>query len=198
VQNKTKKQFGDIELFRAIIIFLSTNIYLFLKMKSYFKKQKKEIKNLHKKYEEYLKNEYGKRNYSLNLSNPNNFVDGIYYHQTNSEEEKDNIAKNGFDETRVFNSNCGVGRGLYLGRDKQALINFYSTNLNKPKDFILKIKGDFNFFNLLDNQSFLQKYREGLKEKILSMGYDGIRYYDPDATGEEFVLFNYSKILIEK
>jgi hypothetical protein len=28
----------------------------------------------------------------------------------------------------------------------------------------------------------------------IEMGYDGIRYYDPLATGEEFVLFNRSKI----
>ncbi len=26
------------------------------------------------------------------------------------------------------------------------------------------------------------------------MGFDGIRYYDPQATGEEFVLFNTEKV----
>lgn len=163
-----------------------------------FELQKNEIKDLHKKYEGYLNTEYAGRNYFCFLSNPDNFTDGIYYHQTNSYEEKEAIIKNGFDENKVNNRNCGVGRGLYLGRDKQALLNFYSDNINKPRDFIVKFKGSFNFLNLLDDVVFLRENKNNPEEKVLSMGYDGIRYYDPDATGEEFVLFNHSKILIEK
>ena len=78
------------------------------------------------------------------------------------------------------------------------MINFYSEDLYCPQDLALKIKGDFNFFDLLDDQNFLRENKDNLEEKVLSMGYDGIRYYDPDATGEEFVLFNYSKILFGK
>jgi len=163
-----------------------------------FETQKNEVKNLHKKYEEYLNLEYAGRDYSLNLSNPDNFVDRIYYHQANSQEERESILKNGFDENKVSNSHCGAGRGLYLGRDKKALTNFYIADINKPQDFTLKIIGDFNFLDLVGNQKFLQENKDSLEEKVLSLGYDGIRYYDPDATGEEFVLFNYSKILIEK
>jgi len=51
---------------------------------------------------------------------------------------------------------------------------------------------------LLDDQNFLRENKDNLEEKVLSMGYDGIRYYDSEATGEEFVLFNYSKILFGK
>ena len=160
--------------------------------------QKIEIKNLHKKYEEYLDSEYAGRDYSLNLSNPDNFVDGVYYHQANSEKEKKGIIANGFNINKIKKSNCGLGKGLYLGRDRQALVNFYSEDMNNPIDFTLKIKGDFNFLNLLDNQDILLENRENIEERVLSMGYDGVRYYDPDATGEEFVLFNQSKILIEK
>ncbi|MDP3245074.1 MAG: hypothetical protein Q8M83_05480 [bacterium] len=163
-----------------------------------FKVQKDEIKKLHKKYEGYLKAEYSGRDYFCYLSNPKNFIDGVYYHQANFKEENKDIIKNGFDETKVSRSNCGAGRGLYLGRDKNALINFYSNDINNPQNFVIKIKGDFNFLDLLDNQEFLQKNKNEIEGKVLSMGYDGIRYYDPDATGEEFVLFNYSKILIEK
>ena len=163
-----------------------------------FETQKNEVKNLHKKYEEYLNLEYAGRDYSLNLSNSDNFVDRIYYHQANSQEERESILKNGFDENKVSNSHCGAGRGLYLGRDKKALTNFYIADINKPQDFTLKIIGDFNFLDLVGNQKFLQENKDSLEEKVLSLGYDGIRYYDPDATGEEFVLFNYSKILIEK
>jgi hypothetical protein len=165
-------------------------------MKKDFETQKREIKKLHKKYEAYLKLEYGERDYSLNIGNPDNFVDGIYYHQTNSEEDRNNIIKNGFNTNRVQKSNRGVGKGLYLGRDKNALVNFYSDNINNPKDFTLKIKGDFNFLDLLDNQEFLQENKENLEKKVLLMGYDGVRYYDLDATGEEFVLFNFKKATI--
>lgn len=160
--------------------------------------QKNEIKKLHKKYEDYLMSEYAGRNYFLNLSNPDNFSDGVYYHQANSNKEKEAILKKGFDANKVSDRNCGAGRGLYLGRDKNALVNFYSDDLDNPKDFSLKIRGNFNFLDLLEDREFLQENKNNLEEKILSMGYDGIRYYDPDATGEEFVLFNYSKILIEK
>jgi len=163
-----------------------------------FKEQKNEIRKLHKKYEEYLRLEYNNRNYDLNLSNPDNFVDGIYYHQANSQKDKKEIIKKGFDKNKIQKSNCGVGRGLYLGRDKNALVNFYSENLENPRDFTLKIKGSFNFLDLLDDQNFLRENKDDFEEKVLSMGYDGIRYYDPDATGEEFVLFDYSKILIEQ
>lgn len=166
-------------------------------MKS-FESQKREVNELHKKYESHLESEYAGRNYLLNLSNPNNFADGVYYHQAHSEEDRSDIVRNGFDVSKVRKSNCGVGRGLYLGRDRNALINFYSDDANNPKSFILKVVGDFNFLDLIDDQMFLKKNRENLEEKVLSLGYDGIRYYDPDATGEEFVLFNTSKILIEK
>jgi len=157
------------------------------------KTQKNEIRRLHKKYEEYLKAEYEGRDYSVNLSNPDNFVDNIFYHQANSEKERDAIITNGFDVNMIKVSNCGAGRGLYIGRDKQALVNFYSEDMNNPKDFVLKIKGTFNFLDLMDDRKFLQENKENLERKVLSMGYDGIRYYDPDATGEEFVLFNYKK-----
>lgn len=163
-----------------------------------FETQKLEIKKLHKKYEGYLNSEYAGRNYFCYLSNPDNFVDGVYYHQANSEKERDDVIINGFDINKVQKSNCGAGRGLYIGRDKQVLMNFYSNDVNNPQDFTLKIRGNFNFLDLLNDQNFFQENEEDLEKKVLAMGYDGIRYYDPDATGEEFVLFNYSKILIEK
>lgn len=163
-----------------------------------FLKQKQQIRNLNKRNEAYLEREFCGRDYLKIISNPDNFVDGVYYHQANSAEEKKSIIKNGFDECRVSNSNCGAGRGLYIGRDKNALMNFYTDDVNYPQDFIVKIIGKFNFFDLLDNQTFLKKNKNNLEKKVLSLGYDGIRYYDSDATGEEFVLFNHSKILIEK
>lgn len=163
-----------------------------------FARQKLEVKKLHKKYEEYLSAEYSEKDYFCYLSNPDNFVDGVYYHQANSPEERSSILESEFDENKVSNSNCGAGRGLYLGRDKKALTNFYVSDVNKPQDFTIKIRGDFHFFDLMDDRKFMQENSEDLKDVVLKLGYDGIRYYDPDATGEEFVLFNYSKMLIEK
>lgn len=163
-----------------------------------FETQKSEVKKLHKKYEGYLDKEYSDRNYTCFLSDPDSFSDCVYYHQANSLEERKSILDNGFDESKVSNSHCGAGRGLYLGRDKKALTNFYTMDVNNPQDFTVKITGNFNVLNLMDDRKFMQEHRENLEDTVLKLGYDGIRYYDPDATGEEFVLFNYSKMLIEK
>lgn len=163
-----------------------------------FELQKIEIKKLHKKYESYLDREYSGRSYTCFLSNPDNFSDGVYYHQANSLKERRSILENGFDKTKISNSHCGAGRGLYLGRDKKALTNFYVGDVNKPQDFTVKVKGSFNFLDLLDDQEFLRQNNNDIENRVLDLGYDGIRYYDPEATGEEFVLFNYSKMLIEK
>jgi len=40
----------------------------------------------------------------------------------------------------------------------------------------------------------LYKNRENLEEKVLTMGYDGVRYYDPDATGEATSLYLWDKL----
>ena len=71
--------------------------------------------------------------------------------------KRDNIITDGFDINKIQKSNCGAGRGLYLGRDKQALVNFYSKDISNPQDFTLKFRGDFNFLDLLDDQNFFKK-----------------------------------------
>lgn len=143
-------------------------------MRKDFETQKNEVNNLHKKYEEYLNSEYVGRDYSLNLSNPDNFIDGIYYHQANSNKGKETILKKGFDANKVSNRNCGAGRGLYLGRDKNALVNFYSDDLNNPQDFTLKIRGEFNFLDLLDDRKFLQENKYNLEKKFYQWAMTGL------------------------
>ena len=66
----------------------------------------------------------------------------------------------------------------------------------------MKYIGNPNFIDLADYADFemfekeaikkfgKQQHNNHLKELSLSKGYDGIRYYDPQATGEEFVLYN--------
>jgi hypothetical protein len=111
--------------------------------------------------------------------------------------------------------NAGVGKGLYLGRDKDALISFYDQEEeNKKVDAYI---GNPNWFDLMRYEDYsrfieeaIRKYGknyveknsladidikgEMLKKLAIEKGFDGIRYYDPQATGEEFVLFNTDKV----
>lgn len=151
-----------------------------------FQNQVQQIKSLNNQYIEYWEREFEDRDYSQIIANPENFEDRVYYHQANSKEEKDSILKNGFDFSRIQENNCWVGIGLYIWRDKKALINFYDPDWNNS-DYSIKIIGDFNFYDCINNP-IPQNTNE-----ILDKGFDGIRYFDPDATGEEFVLFNLEK-----
>ena len=98
----------------------------------------------------------------------------------------------------------GVGNGLYLGRDLHVLELFYdideeglthNTYIGKPNWFFV-MKED----NFIKMKNIFKKYNQDilnsniLPEVFLEMGYDGIKYYDVMATGEEYVLFN-QKIL---
>ena len=156
-----------------------------------FAKQKTQIELLNSRYKQYWQKELGARDADY-ISNPENFIEGVYFHQTNSHEDKLAILKLGFDKGLVAEENrgMGLGAGLYMGRDKRVLINFYSTDFNNPIDNTITIHGNFKFFNAISKR--LPK--RDIREFVLSRGYDGIRYYDSDATGEEFVLFDYKKI----
>lgn len=151
-----------------------------------FQKEIQEIKNLNNKYKDYWEREFEGRNYSQIIANPDNFEYGVFYHQANSEEDKKSILENGFDINKIQKNNCGVGVGLYLGRDKNTLVNFYDPDWNNT-DYTIKITGNFNFYDGINNPIIENPI------EVVKQGFDGIRYYDPDATGEEFVLFNIAK-----
>jgi len=157
-----------------------------------FKEEKKEIDSLNRNHKSYWEREFNGRDYSDIICNPKNFKRNIYYHQANSEEEKQSILENGFDIYRIRKSNCGAGRGLYLGRDRKVLVNFYNEVIC-GFDFSIKVIGEFIFFDTITNDDFAFN-QANIEKYILEKGYDGIRYFDPDATGEEFVLFNLDKI----
>lgn len=122
----------------------------------------------------------------LDLARTENYQDNTFYHGTG-----------GFGE-------AGVGQGLYLGKDKIAINNFYNSDGEDGE--IETYIGNPNFIDLADYSDFdkfeeeaIEKFgkRESnnhLKELTLLKGFDGIRYYDPEATGEEFVLFNTKKV----
>ena len=117
-----------------------------------------------------------------------NHQDNIYYH-VNTDNRK---------------PYSGVGNGLYLGRDTNVLLKFY--DLEEYGFSVSKYSGTPKWFNLMKKESF-NKFREIFKDNgidiinsdavgpiIMKLGYDGIRYYDIMATGEEFVLFDESKL----
>ena len=100
---------------------------------------------------------------------------------------------------------------MYLGKDKDALISFYGIELD---DIIVDTYvGNINWLDLIDYKDYkkfeieaVKKYGENytqksslldidirgqfIKKLTIEKGFDGVRYYDPNATGEEFVLFN--------
>ena len=94
-----------------------------------FAKQKTQIELLNSRYKQYWQKELGARDADY-ISNPENFIEGVYFHQTNSHEDKLAILKLGFDKGLVAEENrgMGLGAGLYMGRDKRVLINFYDSN----------------------------------------------------------------------
>lgn len=122
----------------------------------------------------------------LDLAKTRNYKHGVFYHATG-----------GYGE-------MGLGEGLYLGKDKKALNNFYNCDGGKiekyqgtPNFIDLTISEDFEAFDLMAKKKFpYRKNNEYLKLLTLEMGYDGIRYYDPYTTGEEFVLFNTQKVTL--
>ena len=138
-----------------------------------------------KRIENYGDDDMNKQKIEKDLAKNKNYIIGIFYHATG-----------GYGET-------GVGKGLYLGKDKFALENFY--NSDGTEGSIIKYYGFPNFIDLTDYSEF-DEYeaiaikhfgqKDALKQMTLELGYDGIRYYDPIATGEEFVLYNTDKVEI--
>lgn len=127
-------------------------------------------------------------------SNSSKYKQNIYYHIVTEKEEY----------------GSGVGEGLYLGRDKDVLVNFYGVDFNYEDVQVMVYYGNPNFLDLTDKDEF-NKYKiyskkkfpnednnNELKKMTIELGYDGIRYYDPIATGEEFVLYNIDKVKLIK
>lgn len=164
-------------------------------MKKPFEQEKQEVQKLNELHKDYLKREFGNNDYDRYLSKHKNHKKDVYYHNTNSQEDKMKILKTGFDIEKN-EQDYPFGKGLYLGRDKNALTKFYTQNVNRPKDFTITITGKFNFLDLTNEdklRNMLNKaelLKKNIADYTLALGFDGIRYYDPDATGEEFVLYN--------
>ena len=164
-----------------------------------FEFQKQQVQKLNYHYRKYIEKEFSHRNFDEYLSNPDRHKKFIYFHNANSEIDKIDILKSGYNESMMRN-NYILGKGIYLGRDKTVLTKFYSQDFNNPIDNNITIKGNFKFIDLIkeiDSKKFMKKimvFKLNITDYIKLLGFDGIRYYDPDATGEEFVLYNYKKL----
>lgn len=99
----------------------------------------------------------------------------------------------------------GAGQGMYVGRDPKALKAFYdleneltiSTFTGQPKWLdITHPDNEAKFINEAELKygKASANARNNLKLLAIEKGYDGIRYFDEEATGEEFVLFVYDKL----
>ena len=137
-------------------------------MSKKLEQEKEQIKKLNFRYKNYLAKEFNGRDYSGYISNPKNFEDGVYYHQANSKLDRARIFNKGYDEAFLNPSNKGAGVGLYLGRDRKALVNFYCRDFNSPEDNVIKIKGNFVFYDLLDNNKF-GKFINKLKQQAVNI-----------------------------
>lgn len=99
----------------------------------------------------------------------------------------------------------GVGNGLYLGRDPRALANFY--DIEGSGLLVSRWSGNPRWLNLMDPED-MGKFESAIEKRgmklvnssevgayVKSLGFDGIRYFDVMATGEEFVLFETSQVV---
>lgn len=99
-----------------------------------------------------------------------------------------------------------IGRALYVGRDPEALSNFYG-DLQGSEDYeVYKFKaGDLKILDIreYDAKTTIEaqakkafpKSKYPLGDFAKSKGYDAIRYFDPHATGDEWAIFNFDKIV---
>ena len=132
---------------------------------------------------DYTKDEYAIKKYTKDIAKTINYKANTFYHATGGIGE------------------CGVGEGLYLGKDAMALHNFYNGD-GEFGDSVIEYYGNPKFIDLCIEEDFEKFKEEAIKKygkdaskscfvKLTTeKGFDGIRYFDPYATGEEFVLYN--------
>ena len=126
--------------------------------------------------------------YKKDIAKTKNYKAGVFYHANGG------------------SLGCGLGQGLYLGKDLMALYNFYNGE-GEFGDEVVEYYGTPKFADLVlpsiyekfENEAVKlfgkQENNNHLRMLTLKKGFDGIRYFDPYTTGEEFVLFNTDKVI---
>lgn len=126
---------------------------------------------------------------------PKNMKQDVYYHY--SPDGKLNAADLMKGSAERFDKQ--LGPGLYVGQDAGALQEFYGLDVRGGRT--IKLTGNPKILDLTDSFKAIddvvkeakktfpnEKYP--LKSWVQQQGYDGLKYFDPIATGEEYVIYN--------
>lgn len=132
--------------------------------------------------------------------------EGTYYHVTESADPFSVFDKSKAVNYDPVNRNGGISmiNGLYVGKDKNALKNFYGMDKDVK---VLTFKGEPKLLDLTSRDTeekfiadVMKKYKvtdrtsaelgDAMEKEIAAQGYDGAKYFDPYATGDEIVITN--------
>lgn len=107
-------------------------------------------------------------------------------------------------ESKGFGTPGELGPGLYMGKDPVALYNFYLNDDVRGGATIDIFQGEMNILDLKAQSSYdsilaaaKEQFRGApypLAAYAKSQGYDGIAYFDPGATGTEYLIFDSDRI----
>ena len=128
----------------------------------------------------------------LFYSRPENYKLNTFYHFTT---DKTKTIRQLGGKAQRFNKQ--LGPGLYVGRDANALRAFYGLETpgkNIPLKGTPKLLDLTKDFQSIDNayasaKKAFPKEKYPLEKWVTDRGYDGVRYFDPIATGEEIVIY---------
>jgi hypothetical protein len=126
---------------------------------------------------------------------------GVYYH-VGPEEIKSKFDKRKTEYDISLRQGVSLINGMYLGKDVGALKDFYGMDADV---YVTKGYGEPKWMNLMkraDEEKFYkdvekkygvkeiqkEKFAQSMEKEILDRGYDGVKYFDPWATGEEYLL----------
>ncbi|MDP2703940.1 MAG: LPD38 domain-containing protein [bacterium] len=126
---------------------------------------------------------------------PKRMKEGVFYHFTPDKK----LTAEGLLSGTAKRFDTQLGPGLYVGQDAQALKNFYGLDMRSGQ--AVRLEGNPKILDLTDSFKFVDDAhraarKEFPKEKyplgkwVQKQGYDGIKYFDPIATGEEYVIYN--------
>ena len=126
---------------------------------------------------------------------PKRMKEGVFYHFTPDKK----LTAEGLLSGTAKRFDKQLGPGLYVGQDAQALKNFYGLDMRGGQ--AVRLEGNPKILDLTDSFKSVDDAnraarKEFPKEKyplgkwVQKQGYDGIKYFDPVATGEEYVVYN--------
>jgi len=125
---------------------------------------------------------------------------GIFHHAT--KESSPFVFEKGKSENYNIGLRQGVSNvdGLYVSRDPKAVHDFYNMAAERGEN-IVTYRGNPKLLDLTDEktmQDFVKKFTSGekIERELAKRGFDGLKYFDPYATGEEIVITNIGSLKV--